>query len=53
MEVNSVPAWKGLQSVTGIQIADVIAGHMVQCLGLGDKDRQDTIGAIQPGKAQS
>jgi tetrahydromethanopterin:alpha-L-glutamate ligase len=30
LEVNSMPAWKGLQSVTDIDIAAAIAAHVVQ-----------------------
>jgi glutathione synthase/RimK-type ligase-like ATP-grasp enzyme len=29
LEVNSMPAWKGLQGVAEIDIADAIAGHVV------------------------
>ncbi|WP_274628894.1 ATP-grasp domain-containing protein [Arvimicrobium flavum] len=32
LEVNSMPAWSGLQSVTAVNIADVIAESLLACL---------------------
>jgi len=30
LEVNSMPAWKGLQGVTDVDIADRIAAHVLE-----------------------
>lgn len=39
LEVNSMPAWAGLQSVVPVRIADCIAGSMVELLDPGLKER--------------
>lgn len=31
LEVNSMPAWQGLQSVTGFDIADALVGRLLEC----------------------
>ncbi|MCS0501127.1 ATP-grasp domain-containing protein [Ancylobacter mangrovi] len=33
LEVNSMPAWKGLQKTTDIDIAAALAGHLLRALG--------------------
>lgn len=39
LEVNSMPAWTGLQSVVPVRIADCIAGAMVELLSPEAKER--------------
>ena len=39
LEVNSMPAWSGLQSVTEAVIADRIAGDLARAAGFGTKAR--------------
>lgn len=35
LEVNSMPAWSGLQKVTPMRIADIVAGDLMAALALG------------------
>jgi glutathione synthase/RimK-type ligase-like ATP-grasp enzyme len=34
LEVNSMPAWSGLQKVTPVRIASVLAGDMIAALAV-------------------
>lgn len=37
LEVNSMPAWKGLQSVAGVDVADVLVGDVLAAAGLASR----------------
>lgn len=39
LEVNSMPAWRALQTATGIEIADTLAGHVMSKI-LGERGRK-------------
>lgn len=50
LEVNSVPAWKGLQSVTHVDIASRLTGHFLdRCAHAHDTERAlDALPAVAP-----
>jgi glutathione synthase/RimK-type ligase-like ATP-grasp enzyme len=53
LEVNSMPAWSGLQSVAPVDIADAIAEALLSFLAARDRQNRAAPGQLRLASANS